>query len=122
MTDVVSDLLSKVQNFCRKNDVTCLFVVHPSKPKMDNKKSIVGGLDISGSYSWFAKSDVGITIARQDGDGVGVHVWKARHGIYGHKMGSTSLTFDPETGRYTDYHETTRKRLQEEIDNGEWDI
>ena len=115
MTDVVSDMLSLVQNFCKKNDVTCFFIVHPSKPKMDNKKSIVGGLDISGSYSWFAKSDVGITIARQEGDGVGVHVWKARHGIYGHKMGHCSLHFDPETGRYADYH-------QQEEDDFDWDF
>lgn len=105
-TDVVSDMLTTVQTFIKQNGMVCFFVAHPSKPKMGDgkRKSIVGGVDISKSMAWFSKSDLGITVARED-DHVGIHCWKARWGIYGHKQGNVKLTFDPITGRYNEYEQ-----------------
>ena len=100
-TDMVSDMLSKVQLFCKQHDVLCFFVAHPTKPyNKDGKRSVVGGLEIAKSMSFFAKCDLGITVARGD-DSVGIHVWKARWGIFGHRLGQTELSFDPVTGIYS---------------------
>jgi len=112
-TDVVSDMLTSVQTFIKQNGMVCFFVAHPSKPKMDNRKTVVGGLDVSKSMSWFSKSDLGITVARED-DHVGIHCWKARWGIYGHKQGNVKLNFDAITGRYNEY-----ERVE---DNFDWNI
>ena len=104
-TDMVSDMLSKVQLFCKQHDIVCFFVAHPTKPyNKDGKRAVVGGLDIAKSMAFFAKCDLGITVARGD-ESVGIHVWKARWGIFGHRLGKTDLTFDPVTGKYSEHVE-----------------
>ena len=112
-TDVVSDMLTTVQTFIKQNDLTCFFVAHPAKPKLDNKKTIVGGLDVSKSMAWYSKSDLGMTVARFDSHVV-LKTWKARWGLYGHKQGEIKLTFDPITGIYRDY-----EKVEDDFD---WDI
>ena len=112
-TDVISSMLTKVQLHCKKYDVICFFVVHPTKPQMrDGKKNVVTGVDCAGSMSWFSKSDIGLTIYRGESN-VEIHIWKMRWQWLG-QTGVTKLTFDPLSNRYAE---------QEKIeDNYDWDF
>ena len=112
-TDMVSDMLTKVQLFCKQHDIVCFFVAHPTKPfQKDGKKNIVTGIDIAKSYAWFSKADMGLTIHRGE-DSVEVHCWKARWG-WQSKTGMTKLTFNPVNGRYSEAEEVE--------DNFDWEI
>jgi len=100
-TDVVSDMLTKVQLFAKQHEVLVFFVAHPTKPFVrDGKKNVCTGVDVSGSMAWFSKADTGLTIYRSE-EGVEVHNWKARWGWQG-KLGSANMTFNPVNGRYAE--------------------
>ena len=102
-SDMVSDMLTKVQLFCKQHDVLCFFVAHPTKPAERGKKSVVTGVDIAKSMAWFSKADLGLTVYRGESN-VEVHCWKARWGWQA-QVGSTSLTFNPLNGRYEEAEE-----------------
>ena len=102
-TDMVSDMLTKVQLFCKQHDVCCFFVSHPTKPAERGKKQIVTGVDIAKSMAWFSKADMGLTVFRGE-DNVSINVWKARWG-WSAKCGTTNLTFNPVNGRYNEAEE-----------------
>ena len=99
-TDMVSEMLTKVQLFCKQHDVLCLFVAHPTKPVERGKKSVVTGVDIASSMNFFSKCDLGLTVYRRESN-VEIHTWKARWGWQA-KLGNTSLIFNPINGRYED--------------------
>ena len=100
-TDMVSDMLTKVQLFAKQHDILVFFVSHPTKPQIrDGKKNVVTGVDIAKSYAWFSKADTGITVYRSD-DGVQIHNWKARWGWNG-RLGHVTMTFNPVNGRYSE--------------------
>ena len=102
-TDMVSDMLTKVQLFCKQHDVLCFFVAHPTKPAERGKKSVVTGVDIAKSMHWFSKADLGLTVYRGE-DSVELHVWKSRWQWLA-RIGSTSLKFNPTNGRYEEAEE-----------------
>ena len=54
---------------------------------------------------WFAKADIGMSAWRhqRDEEPPEAHVWKVRWSWLG-KNGSTPLSFDKATGRWTDYN------------------
>jgi hypothetical protein len=110
---MVSDLLTKVQLWCKQHDALCFFVAHPTKPQIrDGKKNVVTGVDVAKSMAFFSKCDTGITIYRGE-DSVEVHCWKARWGWHS-KLGKAELRFDPVTGRY--------EEAQEIEDNFDWEF
>ena len=109
---MVSDLLTKVQLWCKQHDSLCFFIAHPTKPAERGKKNVVTGVDIAKSMAWFSKADLGLTVFRTDSN-VEIHCWKARWGWQA-KVGKTTLVFDPETGRYAEEHE--------EDDDFDWDF
>jgi twinkle protein len=112
-TDMVSDLLTKVQLWCKQHDALCFFVAHPTKPQIrDGKKNVVTGVDVAKSMAFFSKCDTGITIYRGE-DSVEVHCWKARWGWHS-KLGKAELRFDPVTGRY--------EEAQAIEDNFDWEF
>jgi twinkle protein len=111
-SDMVSNMLTKVQLFCKQHDVVCFFVAHPTKPAERGKKSVVTGVDIAKSMAWFSKADLGLTVYRGESN-VEVHCWKARWGWQA-QVGKTSLTFNPVNGRY--------EEEQEVEDDFDWDI
>jgi len=111
-TDMVSDMLTKVQLFCKQHDVCCFFVSHPTKPADRGKKQLVTGVDIAKSMAWFSKADMGLTVFRGE-DNVSINVWKARWG-WSAKCGTTDLTFNPVNGRYDEAEE-----VQDDYD---WDF
>ena len=100
-TDVISDMLTKVQLHCKKYDVFCFFVCHPTKPQMrDGNKNVVTGVDVASSMSFFSKCDMGLTVYRGESN-VEIHCWKQRWAWCG-KTGMSSLTFDPLSNRYAE--------------------
>ena len=111
-SDMVSDLLTKVQLWCKQHDSLCFFIAHPTKPAERGKKNVVTGVDIAKSMAWFSKADLGLTVFRTDSN-VEIHCWKARWGWQA-KVGKTTLVFDPETGRYAEEYE--------EDDDFDWDF
>ena len=111
-SDMVSDMLTKVQLFCKQHDILCFFVAHPTKPAERGKKTVVTGVDIAKSMAWFSKADLGLTVFRGDSN-VEVHCWKARWGWQA-KVGNTSLTFNPLNGRY--------EEAEEIEDDFDWEI
>jgi len=103
-TDMVNDMLTKVQLWCKQHDCLCFFVAHPTKPQIrDGKKNVVTGVDVAKSMAFFSKCDLGLTVYRGESS-VEVHCWKARWGWQA-KTGKVELRFDPLTGRYGETQE-----------------
>ena len=112
-TDMVSEMLTKVQLFAKQHDVLVFFVAHPTKPFIrDGKKNVCTGVDVAKSYAWFSKADTGLTVYRGE-EGVEIHNWKARWGWQG-KLGSVNMTFNPVNGRYAE--------IEEVEDNFDWEF
>ena len=120
VTDEVSDMLTKLNVFAKEKGVLVFFVCHPAKPMDRTKKFVPTGLDISHSMSFFAKADLGITVARGDNPehskyaGVEIHCWKSRYYWLG-RQGMKDLRYNKVTGVYSEY-ETQRK------ENFNWEI
>jgi twinkle protein len=112
-TDMVSDMLTKVQLFAKQHGVLVFFVAHPTKPQVrDGKKNVCTGVDIAKSMAWFSKADTGLTVYRSD-EGVEIHNWKARWGWQG-SLGSVNMEFNPVNGRYKE-----REQIE---DNFDWEF
>ena len=112
-TDMVSDMLTKIQLHCKQYDVLCFFVCHPTKPQIrDGKKNVVTAVDVAKSMAFFSKCDTGLTVYRGEGT-VDIHCWKARW-QWQSSIGVASLTFNPLNGRYAE--------AQEIEDNYDWEF
>lgn len=100
-TEAISNMLTRVQKFCKANDVHTWFVAHPGKisrqgvdlPRPD-------GMSISGSMAWWAKTDVGLTIHRAE-KCTEVAVWKCRYRWVG-TTGETTLLYNKVAGTYSE--------------------
>jgi hypothetical protein len=103
----ISEMLSKVIVFAQAHQLVVFFVAHPTKQPFDAKSKPLDGNAISGSYSWSAKSDYGVSLFRtsdpNDHTPV-VSVWKARFPWIA-KRGEVSLNYDVATGRFSDLEE-----------------
>ncbi len=102
-TDNISTMLTKISQFAKAHDIHVFFIAHPHKlyPDMKGKIPVPSGYSISGSASWFAKCDLGITVHRGDGTDVEIHCWKCRFKWVG-KQGETMLEYYPPTGVYSE--------------------
>ncbi len=100
-TEKISTMLTRVQSFAKSYGVHIWFVCHPAKmQRYGNELPRPDGMSISGSMSWWAKADVGITIYRLDKN-TEVNVWKCRYRWVG-KTGITELNYDNSTGTYSE--------------------
>ena len=99
-TNQISKMLTELQLFAKSADIHIIFVAHPHKmyPDSNGQTPIPTGHHISGSASWFAKTDHGLSIDR-DEDGVTVVCWKCRFRWLG-EQGMVKLGFDEVCGRY----------------------
>mgnify|MGYP003632343130 FL=1 len=99
-TNQISRMLTDLQLFAKSSDIHIIFVAHPHKmyPDSNGDTQIPTGHHISGSASWFAKTDFGISIDRSNGE-VTVVCWKCRFRWLG-SLGSIKLGFDEINGRY----------------------
>jgi twinkle protein len=98
-TEFISGMLTRVQAFAKAFGVHVWFVAHPSKitrSGMDLPRP--DGMAISGSMSWWAKADCGITVHRAKPN-VEIAVWKCRYRWIG-QQGETTLAYDKATGSY----------------------
>ena len=105
-TDAISDMLTKVRQFAKANDIHVWFVAHPAKMMREGGLfPVPKGYDISGSAAWFAKADVGLSVHRdpEKTDGTAeIHVWKCRFKWVG-KMGMALLSYNKASGTYSSF-------------------
>jgi twinkle protein len=98
-TDAISQMLTKIQNFVKRNQVHCWFVAHPSKiTRSGVEQPRPDGMAIAGSMAWWAKTDNGITVHRKE-NFVEIAVWKCRYRWVG-TQGETTLLYDKTAGTY----------------------
>jgi twinkle protein len=98
-TEAISNMLTKVRQFCMAYDVHCWFVAHPAKMnRSGNEQPRPDGMSISGSMAWWAKTDCGITVHRKEGS-VEIAVWKCRYRWIG-TQGETELIYNKTAGTY----------------------
>ena len=98
-TEAISNMLTKVQRFCKANDVHTWFVAHPSKINRSGvEQPRPDGMAISGSMAWWAKADCGITVHRLE-EYVEIAVWKSRYRWVG-TQGETTLLYNKVSGTY----------------------
>ena len=109
---MVSEMLTRVQLFCKQHEVLCFFIAHPAKPMDRSKKNVVNGLDIAKSMAWSTKADVGLTVYRGDSN-VEIHCTKARWN-WNARLGQADLKFNPVNGRY--------EEIEQEEDNFDWEF
>jgi twinkle protein len=99
-TESINHMLTTVNAFAKANEVHTWFVAHPAKIQREGADlPIPDGMAISGSMSWWAKADVGLTVHRQT-DEVLIKVWKCRWRWVG-KLGRALLNYDLPSGTYS---------------------
>ena len=98
----INHLLTRLVAFARAHDIHIWFVAHPSKmaTNADGSTGVPKGMNISGSASFFAKADLGITVHRA-GDVTEVHAWKVRFKWQG-GVGMTRLQYNLGSGQFTE--------------------
>lgn len=98
-TEKISNMLTRVQSFAKSYGVHVWFVAHPSKmQRYGNELPRPDGMSISGSMSWWAKADVGLTVHRQESD-TEIICWKSRYRWIG-QTGIAELSYNKDTGTY----------------------
>lgn len=115
-TALISEMLTKVRNWASANDACVFFVAHPAKlyRNSDGSFPVPLGHDISGSASWYSKSDVGLSVHRNmDTNLVEIHVWKVRWRHIG-KQGMAELKYDIPTGTYEE-EKTNWEEIEDSI-------
>ena len=102
-TNYVSKTLDLISNFNKKNGLHCFLVAHPTKMRMvDGKYEVPGLYDISGSANFYNKADIGLSMYKEaQGESVLI-VQKVKFKYWG-TVGQVKLTWDPNSGRYTEY-------------------
>jgi twinkle protein len=107
-TDYISQALTKIRTFARRNQVHVWLVAHPTKLQKDKTSGaypVPTPYDVSGSAHWRNKADNCITVYRdvvQTGSPVQVHVQKVRKKTNG-KVGMVEFDYDHICGRYKPY-------------------
>lgn len=100
-TSVISDMLTRVQKFCKAYDVHTWFVAHPSKiTRQGTEQPRPDGMSIAGSMAWWAKTDCGVTVHRKDHH-VEIAVWKCRYRWVG-TQGETTMIYNKTAGTYSE--------------------
>jgi twinkle protein len=98
-TEAISNMLTRVQRFCKAHDVHTWFVAHPSKINRSGvEQPRPDGMSISGSMAWWAKADCGVTVHRLENH-VEIAVWKSRYRWVG-TQGETTLLYNRVSGTY----------------------
>ena len=108
-------MLTKLRVFAQAHGIHIWFVAHPTKMMRRDDGSIPPpkGYDISGSASWFAKADIGMTVHRPNPSGSSISqimIWKCRFSWVG-SIGDCALSFDKVTSRYISVNKTTEDML-----------
>lgn len=114
-TEYVSQTLSLIRNWARKQKVHVWIVAHPQKMRLADGTLPVPRPDmISGSQNWWNKADACITVYRdftKQDDRVQIHVQKVRFKHIG-KQGVAELVYDRVTGLYADVPEYVHEQSE----------
>ena len=99
----INEMLTRLVSFARANDIHIWFIAHPSKMPTDQSgtTAVPKGMNISGSASFFAKADLGVTVHQNKNKEVEIHCWKVRFKWIG-STGKTTLDYDVNSGRYSE--------------------
>lgn len=104
-TEYVSQTLSEVRQWARKNSVHVWIVAHPQKMRREDGQLPVPKPDmISGSQHWWNKADCCVTVHRdmnRQTQDVEIYVQKVRFKHVG-RIGVATLKYDRITGRYAE--------------------
>lgn len=103
-TQYISELMTKISNFAKKNLVHIFLIAHPTKLGKDKDGNFLVATmyDIAGSANFFNKTDNGISIARDFiTNTVKVYIQKIKFKFIG-KVGSVAFSYDAPTGRYAE--------------------
>jgi twinkle protein len=103
-TDYISQALTKIRTFARRNQVHVWLVAHPTKLRKNENGTypVPTPYDVSGSAHWRNKADNCITVYRDvtnESNPVQVHVQKVRKKTNG-KVGMVEFDYDRICGRY----------------------
>ena len=100
-------MLSRTIQFSQAHKLSTFFCAHPTKMPHDMKERPLDGNAISGSASWLAKADIGVSLFRtsdpNDHTPI-VNIWKARFPWIA-KRGQQALQYDVTNGRFSDLPE-----------------
>ena len=100
-TNAISDMLTRVQKFCKAHDVHTWFIAHPSKiTRQGVEQPRPDGMSIAGSMAWWAKTDCGLTVHRKEHH-VEIAVWKCRYRWVG-TQGETTMLYNKTAGTYSE--------------------
>lgn len=104
-TEYVSQTLSEVRRWARKQNVHVWIVAHPQKMRREDGQLPVPKPDmISGSQHWWNKADCCVTVYRdmnKETQDVDIYVQKVRFKHVG-RIGMTTLKYDRVTGKYSE--------------------
>lgn len=100
-TEYVGVMLARLRRSAKTKRYHLLVAAHPAKlMKVNGKFPAPTGYQISDSANWVNKPDNGLTIHRDDKNGVEIHSWKARRdGLIG-RRGKRTFKFNTQTARY----------------------
>ncbi len=117
INDYTNIYLNKIDSFCKKNDVICILVAHPTKPQSDNGKLLEPTFySVKGGGEFYDMSPHGILVHRNYEDGtVKVKVLKVKFANLGENQAHTNYCWDVNNGRYTKIKEGIPER-----DNSCW--
>ena len=103
ITDYTNLYLNKVDSFCKKHDVICILVAHPTKPQSDKGKLIEPTFyDVNGGGEFYDMSPHGILVHRDYDTGtVMVKVLKVKFANLGENQAHTTYCWNVNNGRYT---------------------
>jgi twinkle protein len=113
-TDYIGRFLQRCRAFSQRYGCNVWIAAHPAKPpplKPKERRNAPGPYDINGSAHWANKSDIGLTIHNADGL-TELHVWKTKQKRWGHKGTVAKMNFDPLTGNYTSWTDTSEVQTE----------
>lgn len=104
ITDYTNSYLNKIDNFCKKNDVVCVLVAHPTKPQNDKGKLIEPTFyDVKGGGEFYDMSPHGILVHRDyENATVKVKVLKVKFANLGENQAHVDYCWNVNNGRYSE--------------------
>ena len=96
--------VGKIDTFCKKNDVVCILVAHPTKPQNDKGKLIEPTFyDVKGGGEFYDMSPHGILVHRDfEAATVKIKVLKVKFANLGENQAHVDYCWNVNNGRYTD--------------------
>jgi twinkle protein len=103
ITDYTNLYLNKVDSFCKKHDVICILVAHPTKPQSDKGKLLEPTFyDVKGGGEFYDMSPHGILVHRDyDVGTVMIKVLKVKFANLGENQAFVTYSWNVNNGRYT---------------------